>query len=541
MKTSVSRRSFLQGAGLVAAAGAASAVIGCTPATNSGDAAGQAGDAKNAASSRSWETKPEAITDFADTVEADVVVIGAGLSGMATACSAAQQGLDVVVVEKSANIGPSRTFGGVSSRIMDEAGIKVDRPTAQAHWHNLCASRDDEDLVNRFFDISGEAMNWMLDICEKHGGTVVQLPFNAENSKLYFEYRTQHICTGGEGAEEGASSSNVMLYDECQELGVRFAFESPAVQLIQEADGTVTGCVCETSDGNVAYKASKGVVLAAGDIGGNLEMVEEYCPIVAPLVENGMTIYESPVNTGDGHQMGMWAGGVMQDSPLPPMIHPEIYCKCSPGSSLAVNKEGKRFFNEGTWMQARSLHIMQQTDYEAYWIFDGNWHEGYLKGLEVGGGIWWSGFNDEAAAVEEWEGYIEKGLAWKADTLEELADKMGVDKASFLDSVDRYNGFAETGEDLDYHKDPILMSTYTQPPFYGLKVGASLLVVVGGLKVDLDCRVLTADGETIPNLFAVGNCQGGLFANDYPLVIPACSVGRCLAFGHELGKYLATA
>ncbi len=541
MSAKVSRRSFLQGAGLAAAAGAASAVIGCAPGTNSDAASEQKTDASVSSPDRSWEVKPEAITDFEDTVDAEVVVIGAGLSGMATACSAAQQGLSVVVVEKAASIGPSRTFGGVSSRIMDEAGIKVDRSTAQAHWHNICASRDDEDLVNRFFDISGEAMNWMIDICEKHGGTVAQLPFNAENSKLYFEYRTQHICTGGEGAEEGASSSNIMLYDECQELGVRFAFESPAVQLIQESDKTVTGCVCETSDGFVAYRASKAVVLAAGDIGGDLEMVQEYCPIVAPLVEHGMTIYESPVNTGDGHKMGLWAGGVMQDAPLPPMIHPEIYCKCSPGSSMAVNKEGRRFFNEGTWMQGRSLHIMKQSDFEAYWIFDGNWHEGYLKGLEVGGGIWWSGFNDEAVAIEEWEGYIDKGLAWKADTLEELADKMGVDKENFLDSVKRYNSFVEEGEDLDYHKDPVLMSAYSQPPFYGLKVGASLLVVVGGLKVDLDSRVLTAEGVAIPNLFAVGNCQGGLFANDYPLVIPGCSVGRCIAFGYELGKYLASA
>lgn len=539
-KKNVSRRSFLQGAGLVAAAGAASAVVGCAPTASSDGTTAQADSA--VAAGHPWETKPEPITDFANTVEADVVIIGAGFAGMATAISATQQGLKAIIVEKTTTIGPgnNRTFGGISSRVMDAEGIKVDRVQAQLHWHNLCGSREDEDLVNHFFDISGEATNWMLDICEKHGGQVRMLP-NSSASDLYCEFKTQHICTGGENGEEGSPSAHIMLHDECEDLGVQIVFESPAVQLIQEDDGTVTGCVCETSDGYVAYKASKGVVLAAGDIGGNLEMVQEYCPIVAPLVENSMTLYATGANTGDGHQMGMWAGGVMQDSPLPPMIHPEIYCKCSPGSSMAVNKEGKRFFNEGTWMQARSLHIMQQADYSAYWIFDGNWHEGYLKGLEVGGGIWWSDFEDEAATVEKWEGWIEKGLAWKADTLEDLADKMGVDKDNFLDTVERYNSFAENGEDLDYHKNPILVTPYQQPPFYGLKIGAALLVIVGGLKVDLDSHVLNAEGEAIPNLFAVGNCQGGMYANDYPLVIPANSIGRCLSFGYELGKYLASA
>lgn len=541
-KNTFTRRNFLQGAGIAAVAGAAAAMTGCaaqpqssSDSQNAGASSANGTESANG-TSYAWEQAPEPITDIAKTVDTEVLVLGAGVSGLATACSAAEQGLKVTVVEKSDSIGPNRTFGGAGSRLMDEQGLTVDKSVAQAEWNRTCGNRADEKLVTAFFDHSEEALNWVLDKADKYGATVKILPFNSA-SKTNPEARTQHIVTGGEGSD-GGSSLNVMLKNDCDELGVTFAFNAPAVQLTMDG-GRVVGAVCKTDDGHVQYNASKGVVLATGDIGGNLDMVKAYCPVVAPLVENGMTIYERPVNTGDGHQMGLQAGGVLQDLPLPPMIHPEIYCKMSPGSSLAVNKNGERFFNEGTWMQGRSLNIMKQPDYTAYWILDGNWHEGYLKGLEVGGGIWWSSFNDEAAATEQIEGYIKQGLAWKADSLEELADKMEVDRETFLATVKRYNELAEAGEDADFRKDPVLMTTYTQPPFYSLKVGASLLVVPGGLKVDVDSRCLNAEGAPIEGLFAVGNCQGGLFAVDYPLYIPGCSVGRCLTFGHELGKYFA--
>ena len=533
----VSRRGFLQGASAIAAAGALAGMTGCSPSQGGKEGSSEAGS-QAAGSAHSWDSAPEPITDVKEIVDADVVVVGAGVAGLSTACSAAEQGLKVVVVEKSGAIGPNRTFGGAGSRLMDSEGVKIDKSFAQEQWNRTCGNRADEALVNEFFDKSEEALNWVLDKADKYGAKVMLLPINAANSRTYPEAHCQHIATGGLNAEEGESSLNVLINNDCAELGVQFAFNSPAVQLVQ-SDGAVTGCICKAGDGYMQYNASKGVVLATGDIGGDLEMVKAYCPIVAPLVENGMTIYETDNNTGDGHKMGMWAGAVMQDSPLPPMIHPEIYCKMSPGSSLAVNKEGKRFFNEGTWMQGRSLNIMRQTDYTAYWILDGNWHEGYMKGLEVGGGIWWSGFNDEAAAVKQIEGYIEKGLAWKADTLDDLADQMGVDKAEFAKTIERYNELAEGGEDLDYRKNPVLLTPYKTPPFYGLKVGASLLVIVGGLNVDLNSQCVDANKQPIPGLFAVGNVQGGLFANDYPLYIAGCSVGRCITFGYEVGKYLA--
>lgn len=169
------------------------------------------------------------------------------------------------------------------------------------------------------------------------------------------------------------------------------------------------------------YNASKGVVLATGDIAADSEMLSYYAPIALKAVESQYT--PAGVNTGDGHKMGIWAGAVMRDGPLPTMIHPQAYAWFH-GPFMFVNNDGKRFFNEATWVQAKSLNIMaQKCGNVAYSVFDGNWLDDLVRGLPEGGGMFWDSFRpvgaefDTKAQQATIDGYIDQGLAFKADTL----------------------------------------------------------------------------------------------------------------------------
>ena len=294
--------------------------------------------------------------------------------------------------------------------------------------------------------------------------------------------------TGFAGAE--------ILYNGAVEAGADFVFDSPAVQLVKEGE-KVTGCICETSEGYVQYNASKGVVLCTGDIGGNLEMCKAYAPICVEYGQPRSQYTPVGVNTGDGHKMGMWAGAQLQDLPFPTMMHPQAFCWFH-GPFLFVNDNGERFMCEDTWVQGKSLAINRQPNGEAWSIFDANWETDLVDGLPYGGGMFWDSFrpygSDLNLAPEYFKTqiptYIESGMAYQADTLDELAEKIGCDVETFKATVERYNGMCEAGEDTDYYKKPVFLTPVKEGPFYALKVGPALLAVTGGLKTNVDFQCL---------------------------------------------------
>ena len=310
----------------------------------------------------------------------------------------------------------------------------------------------------------------------------------------------------------------------------------------------VTGCICETSEGYVQYNASKGVVLCTGDIGGNLEMCKAYAPICVEYGQPRSQYTPVGVNTGDGHKMGMWAGAQLQDLPFPTMMHPQAFCWFH-GPFLFVNDNGERFMCEDTWVQGKSLAINRQPNGEAWSIFDANWETDLVDGLPYGGGMFWDSFrpygSDLSLAPEYFKTqiptYIESGMAYQADTLDELAEKIGCDAETFKATVERYNGMCEAGEDTDYYKKPVFLTPVKEGPFYALKVGPALLAVTGGLKTNVDFQCLDAEGKPIEGLYALGNCQGDITAVDYPINVAGNSHGRCITYGYLLGRDLAKA
>jgi succinate dehydrogenase/fumarate reductase flavoprotein subunit len=559
VKKGITRRDFLKGAA-VGAVGIATMGLfeACTPKSETNepkaDATSSATEADTGKSEipafqgtsgqPSFLTAPDPIPEskIIKTVDTEVLVIGAGFGGVATACSAAEQGAKVVVVEKTGKWnGRGGGAGVLDSKFMRKQGLKIDKAKAKAEWVRTCGSRVDESVISTFFNRSGEAMDWLLDKAEaEHCAVMIWGGYS--RSKSLPDEPGYHMIMGGDSIKEGEFAPVALLYNASVKAGVEYVFNAPAEQLVKDGD-KVVGVVVKTADGYVRYNASKGVVLATGDIAADSEMLSYYAPIALKAVESQYT--PAGVNTGDGHKMGIWAGAVMQDGPLPTMIHPQAYAWFH-GPFMFVNNDGKRFFNEATWVQAKSLNIMaQKSGNVAYSVFDGNWLNDLVKGLPEGGGMFWDSFRpvgaefDTKAQQATIDGYIEQGLAFKANSLEELADKIGVNKENFLTEVKRYNSMCEAGEDTDFFKEKIFLTPIKKGPFYATKVGPALLAIVGGLITNADMQCLDAEGQPISGLYAVGNTAGSANAVDYPINVPGNSHGRCLTYGYVVGQNLA--
>ena len=538
----ISRRDFLKGS----IAGAAALSL-----TGLGMGGVKAHAEEEAPAKHSWEVKPDPIpeSEIVKTVDTEILVIGGGYSGCCTAARAAELGAKVILVEKSDTLhgnGVGGT-GAVASKVLDAAGLKLDKVDSQKRWVKTCGGRCRESLVAKFHNNSEEAMNWMIDIAEADGAQAL-ISENHSNDIVHKEDRTYHMFVGGDTfGEFGMATFAPHLFRKFAEAhGAEFVYNSPAEQLVQDESGAVIGAVCKTDEGYVKYNASKGVVLATGDISFDKEMLEYFAPIGLKVMAR---LNGAVGDTGDGHRMGMWAGGAVQDGPWPTMMHPQA-ASFWHGPFLFVDPKGKRFMNEATWVQGKCVGLVTQAKSPyAFSIFDKNYPEYVLQSLPVGGGMFWDNFRFLGStfedSVETTKNTIENGVEndpknyFKADTLEELAEKLEVPVDTFLATVERYNELVDGGEDLDFYKDTVFMTPIKEGPFYATRVGAGLLAVVGGLHIDDNNQVMTAEDEVIPGLFAVGNVSGDMYAQDYPINFMGNSHGRCLVGGYCVGTYLA--
>ena len=398
-------------------------------------------------------------------------------------------------------------------------------------------------------------MDWLIEKAERNN-CGVGIWSGYSKSQLFPEEPTYHMIYNKdpEGKINGkavniAVLAIALLYNDAVKTGnCEFHWKTPAEQLIKDNDH-ITGVICKTDNGYVRYNAKKAVILATGDIAGDEKMTEHF----APLANKAYSKLYTPLgaNTGDGHKMGMWAGAQMQDGELPTMMHPQG-CSMFHGPFMFVNPEGRRAFNEDTWVQGKSLGTILQGGYNhCYSIFDANYLTDLKNGLPYGGGMFWDTFRlwgttvDDAveAAQKTVEDTANQGkTVWKADTLEGLADLLykqdqnTFDKDVFLQQVKHYNDMCDKKEDVDFFKQSVFLTSIRKAPFYATKVGPALLAIVGGLKINTNLQCLDQKNKPIPGLYAVGNVSGDVYALDYPISIPGNSHGRCLTWGYLAGQ-----
>lgn len=496
-----------------------------------------------AAGKWSFQVAPQApeASQIRETVDCEAVVVGAGLGGLTAACRLKEQGVDVVLIEKSASYsGRGGHFGVPDSSLMEAKGVRNDLKALARQWIAISGNNIDQELLWTFLRRSREAMDWLLPKAEASGLTP-KLVDCVYPTAPYKEFYGAHSFPPT-GNIRGSYVSKA-LYEHAQKLGVPVRFHCPAVQLIQDGAGRVVGLYAQDREGLVRFNARLGVVLATGDIGGDQEMCKAYAPDA--LRTQASQYVPAGCNTGDGHKMGLWAGGVMAEEVFPIMMHPQHFSWCSL-FFLFVNKDGKRFMNEDTYVQGRATSIMREKDGMCYSILAGDFADHMEESLKYGGGIFWG--NAALAYGTQWtkdqvqasvQRAIDTGMAVKADTLEELADQMDVDKDAFLRTVAEYNGFCRDKDDRQFGKREELLFPLEKGPFVAMKLGTALLEVVGGLAINTKMQVLNKARRPIPGVYAVGDTTGGMYGHEYVTTILGNSHGRALTWGYLAAEDIA--
>lgn len=536
--TSFSRRDLFKFGGAAAMGVAGVSMLGaCTPSQPSADK-----DAKAVAAvsdgTLPFFVKPDPITDFADTKDYDVVVIGAGAAGVPAAISAFQAGAKVALLQKEATaISQGNTCDSIILDGTAPGGVEAVVSLVNAD----CCHLSDRDQVRLWAYNSGEALKWLWDIGTKAGCQMVDSTAKwTSNIGTIDGYDVSYFAFdfGPKPYNTGNGMRDIADWAESQ--GVEIFYSTPAVQLAQDDSGAVTGVIAEGEGGNILFNAAKGVIVATGDYENNDEMMAYYEPDM-------VNIYRKEQNkTGDGQRMMVWAGGCMEDACGSKVQHD---FDAGPGSMadmpfLAVKNDGTRFCNEARCEMAVMGNFLKSEDDQGWYtqVFDSN----YMTDAEGWPGV---ALPPEAMAsyMPEVEGektgvYESLINTFSADTLEELGEKLGLtDVDAFVQTVKRYNELAKKGIDEDMGKPAKFLKPIEQPPFYGIHRHIGLSTIIHGVNVNADMQVLDKDGQPIEGLFAIGNCAGNFFGSpDYPMTIPGLSLGRAHTQGYVVGRAVAS-
>lgn len=576
------RRNFLKGALTVGAAAAAGASLaGCSPSTTStGSGAADAVEAQGGLTAEtatqqwSFEIPPEPIaeSDIAETVDADLIVVGAGTSGLVTAVSAAEAGLDVIVVSASGQpVSRGGSNNAVYCKAMEREGFERISPYVFQKEIHYMGNQVDERKWYKHYNNSETAMNWAIDLMETAGYRVkVEHGTPGEPTDLYYE-----TCSIGwdlgegmeapEGMEVATGMMQPLFVTELarhltEDLGMRIDFRTKAEQLIREDDNTgrVSAVVCSREDGSyVRYNGAKAIVLATGDFSANRDMMYRYAPAYAPYIADdvydGETDYDAGFRygglfKGDGQRMGLWVGAAWQ----------KVFPNCVMGGffgpgprnlysnflGLLVNRNGERFMNEDCLspcagmnnygQPGRTVFALWDSQYPKYETVSGSWNNDSRH----------EGDEDEIyqAVIDSWEADVESGAMVKGDTIEEVIEALGL-PAETAQTVARYNELVAAGSDTDFYKAAEHLHPIDQGPFYGQASSGEapvFLTVLGGLNTDANLRVCDADDNPIPGLYNVGTMVGDMWATNYTFMVEGGNYGaNCITFGYLTGKFIA--
>ncbi|KUG02809.1 fumarate reductase flavoprotein subunit [hydrocarbon metagenome] len=463
------------------------------------------------------------------TKDADVVVIGAGTSGMTAAIEAASEGAKVILLEKQGKVGGSSRFAegvfGAESPLQKELGITISKKETlrkEMEFHNYRVSGPQWKAL---IDASGNNIQWLLDMGVKFA--MVSSPGAGE--------KTWHVYDGF-----GDALFDEYLLPKAEELGVELMVNTPGKELIME-DGRVVGVKATTADNKELVINTKAAIIATGGFSDDPELVAELTTDDMTQVVNGGT----PGHTGDGIKMARAVGAASNGWAIFSKIgltlekysvHSHINSAAAMEPSLWVNKFGERYVNEDVIFHYTRAANAVGTQPTTYSVIDSN-----LLNKMVNEGCY-NGFGAyvlPGTKLVDLPAELEKALerkdvnVFKADTLEELADKLGVDKDTFLATIDRYNEFCANGEDMDYSKESKYLNEVKTGPFYAFHIKVLNLNSMGGIRVNIKNEVLDEEYQPIKGLYAAGMDCDGYTGDTYGLTIPGSCQGIALFTGRN--------
>ena len=537
LQNGISRRSFMtravQGTGAVAFAG-----LGGMASATAAESGAEAAHASVGGATLDFMPKPKPIADkdIASTQTFDVVVVGAGAAGVPAALSAAENGAKVAVLQKQAIVvSQGNTGSGLDLKNCDKGGVEA----MVSRLMSDSAHRCHPELVREWAYNSGEAISWVIDRAKKGGASVVDQGTGPQHGihgvtehKLNFvtSYFGPKPYTAGDGMRDLAKTA--------EKAGVKFFFNTPAQQLIQDASGKVIGVIAKSRDGKYhKYMAKKGVILSSGDYQNNEAMCNFFIPDLKNFERKQME------RTGDGFSMAYWAGGVIEPVGHTKKLHdfdagPASMCDMP---FLAVNRKGNRFVNETVAMSLMNNYLRDEENAGHYsQIFDSN----YMTEAADWPGKLYSPEQLKKYMPEDPTPktgvYASQTNTYVANTIEELAEKLECDPKTLAANVKRYNELCAKGMDDDFGKPSSKMLPVVKAPFYGIHRRMRISTICSGMLVNKNHQALDADGKPIGGLFVIGNLGGGFYGGvDYPLTVFGLSLGRCYTFGYLAGKHVA--
>ena len=514
-------------------------------------------------------------TAITETVDTDILIVGAGNGGMFAAAYAAANGLNFRVIEQNANVQDTRHwYGAIDSAAAKEAGEKpADRAKLLSEISRYASGKCDQRVVKTWINESAAMHDFMRSILEDKYGWVCDFTSgseaawpteNAEHNTDYLFPVQEHNYMASESAS--GLPRNELLLQYIQELGYDVDFKTSLAKLEKNSEGRITGIIAQSTEDDhfIRYNANKGVLLACGGFPGNPYMMEQLDPLGTSVTT---ACSYSPADKGYGIRAAVWAGANLDKEAAPMLFDRGVVApgvdggyvdsdtafggkafpgkirQYNPGTQpfLKVNRNGERFANESCPYNDIVYAAAHQPGRVYAQICDANILEdakrfhtiGCSAQTRNGGEKYIQGKMDEA---------IEAGALFKCDTLDELADKMGFTgaaKDTFLATVERYNELYDKQNDEDFGKPAYRLSAIRTAPFYGCWLGASLLTTEQGIAINEKGQALDNNNQPMEGLYITGDMSGSFFANNYPCLMAGVAMGRTLTFAMKAVKQMS--
>ena len=524
-----------------------------------------------------WLGKEPDIDEAAitETVDTDILIVGAGNGGMFAAAYAAANGLNFRVIEQNANVQDTRHwYGAVDSAAAKEAGEPAtDKAKLLSEISRYASGKCDQRVVKTWINESAAMHDFMRSILEDKYGWVCDFTSgseaawpaeNAEHNTDYLYPVQEHNYMASESAS--GLPRNELLLQYIQELGYDVDFKTSLAKLEKNSDGRITGIIAQSTEDDhfIRYNANQGVLLACGGFPGNPYMMEQLDPLGTSVTT---ACSYSPADKGYGIRAAVWAGANLDKEAAPMLFDRGIVApgvdagyvdsdsafggkafpgkirQYNPGTQpfLKVNRNGERFANESCPYNDIVYAAAHQPGRVYAQICDANILEdakrfhtiGCSAQTRNGGEKYIQGKMDEA---------IEAGALFKCDTLDELADKLGFTgaaKDTFLATVERYNELYDKQNDEDFGKPAYRLSAIRTAPFYGCWLGASLLTTEQGIAINEKGQALDTNNQPMEGLYITGDMSGSFFANNYPCLMAGVAMGRTLTYAMKAVKQMA--